>query len=99
MPPRKSKQRLSATSKISVVTSPKPTVMERVRTPDRSPIKKRLQITQRQKQALVDNLQLEGERNNPSFKKEPNTNFRSHRARQEASGTIRIAGTELANAY
>ena len=30
-----------------------------VRTPDRSPIKKQAMITQRQKQALIDNLQLE----------------------------------------
>ena len=28
-------------------------------TPDRSPIKKHAMITQRQKQALIDNLQLE----------------------------------------
>ena len=51
-PLKNSKKRESSAS--NIVKSP-------VRTPDRSPIKKRASITQKQKQALIDNLQLESE--------------------------------------
>ena len=72
MPPRKAKQRLSTASKSSIATSPRPVVMEQIRTPDRSPIRKKVQITQRQKQALVDNLQLEGSYRHFSYHLKPN---------------------------
>lgn len=105
MPPRKKQvQSVSGSSNETAIASfPVPPTMvptkqdDGHRTPERSPAKKALGITQAQKQALMGNLQLESMRRLTSTPKDKLTDAsRSHRKGAQAEGAVCATGTELA---
>lgn len=69
------------------------TLQSPARTPTRSPVKKPMMITEAQKQALIDNLQLEGQKD-PHSLPDLSSQHLSHRTRAKASRPVCITGAK-----